>query len=220
MNPLALPELFCQVSTYLDDKEKIFLASCSKITCNLKSLLILDSEYDFKEINNKCLARSIFIKEFSPENKIKELIKNSISESIIVYSSYIRFISNNTNVKLFYNEEIIKKIVSYECNDMAMKIMLNNNRSIKNINKQFIKASKCGYLSIVKLLIELGADIHTQNNKAIFLASVYEHSPVIKLLMESGANISIDDSKMISLYKLMHRALMTCDAIKKLIINH
>ena len=46
MNLLIFPELFYQVSVYLNDKEKIFLTSCSKIIHNFKSLIILDSEYN------------------------------------------------------------------------------------------------------------------------------------------------------------------------------
>ena len=126
MGLLFIPELFCLISTNLNDREKIFLTSCSKITRNFKSLLILDSEYDLEEINNKYRVKNIIIREFTLESKIKELIENSIHESIVVNSKYVKFVSNNTNIKLFHNEEIIRKIVSYGYSYLAMKIMLNN----------------------------------------------------------------------------------------------
>ena len=122
MNPLFFPELFYQIAINLNDKEKIFLTSCSKITYNFKSLLILDSEYDLEEINDRWRVKNIFIKDFSLENKIKELIKDLIPESIVVNSKYINFISNNTNFKLFYNGEIIKKLISYDYCYLSMKI--------------------------------------------------------------------------------------------------
>ena len=53
MNILIFPELFYLISTSLNEKEKMFLTSCSKITYNLKSLLILYSEYTLEEINDK-----------------------------------------------------------------------------------------------------------------------------------------------------------------------
>ena len=53
MNILILPELFYLTSTNLNDKEKIFLISCSKNTYNFRSLLILDSEYCLEEIHDK-----------------------------------------------------------------------------------------------------------------------------------------------------------------------
>ena len=146
MNILTFPELFNLTSTSLNDKEKIFLASCSKMTYNFKSLIILDSEYYLEEIHNKWHVRNIIIKNFSLESKIKELIENSVHESIIVYSGYVKFISNDTNIKLFYNKNIIEKIISYDCHYMVMKIMLNN---------QFIEVSKWNYFNVIKLLIDL-----------------------------------------------------------------
>ena len=191
MNILTFPELFCLISINLSDKEKIFLASCSKIIHNFKSLLILDSEYNLEEINNKWRVRNILIKDFSLENEIKELIKDLIPESILVNSNYVKFISYNTNIKLFYGKDIIKKLIFYGYPYLAMKIMLDNDESIININYQFIIASWHGYLDIVKLLINLGANIHAQNNQAITEASWLGHLSVVKLLIESGADIRV-----------------------------
>ena len=111
---IFLPELFYLILDKLNDKEKIFLISCSKIASTFKASLTLNSEYYLEEINNKFYAKNIIIKNFSLESKIKELIKNLIPESIIVHSKYVKFISNNTNIKLFHNQETIEQIVSYE----------------------------------------------------------------------------------------------------------
>ena len=194
MNPLSIPELFCLISINLNDKEKIFLISCSKKIHGLRSLLILDSEYDLDEINDKYCAKSIIIKEFMPKNKINELIENLIPESIMINSKCVKFVSNNTNVKLFYNTKIIKKMVLYGYSRLAMEIMLNNDRSIYNINEQFIKSSEYGYLEVAKSLIELGANIHARNNLAIIRASFYGHLSMVKLLVKLGANIRAQDN--------------------------
>ena len=209
MNILILPELFYQISSNLNDKEKVFLTSCSKITYNLKSLIILDSEYNL-EINDRWRVKNIIIKEFTLESKIKELLENLIPEgcekvvltfgdpeSITVHPKYVKFISNNTNIKLFHNAEIIEKIVSYGCSYLAMKIMLNNNDSIDNINKQFIKASRYGYLPVVKLLIDLGANIHINDDSAIIWASSNGHLSIVELLINSGANIHAQNNQAI-----------------------
>ena len=127
MNLLSFPELFYQISINLNDKEKIFLTSSSKITYNLKSLIRLDSEYNLKEINDKWCVKNILIKEFTLENKIKELLENSIPESITIHLRYIKFVSNNANIKLFHSEEIIGKLVSYGYYYIAMRmrVMIN-----------------------------------------------------------------------------------------------
>ena len=112
MNPLSIPELFYQITINLNDKEKIFLTSCSKITYNSKSLIMLDSEYNLEKIHDKLFrVKNIIIKELINSESIviniKELIENLIPKSIAIRSKYVRFISNNINVKLFYNREII-----------------------------------------------------------------------------------------------------------------
>ena len=48
----TLPELFYQISTNLNDKEKVFLTLCSKTVHRWKSLIKLDLEYDLDKINN------------------------------------------------------------------------------------------------------------------------------------------------------------------------
>ena len=135
MNIAIFPELFSLISTNLNDKEKIFLISCSKITYNLKSLIKLDLEYNLEEINDKWHAKNIIIKKFTLESKIRELIENLIPESIMVNSIYVKFISNNTNIKLFHNVEIVKKIILYGpgCSYLVTKIILNNREFIENL---------------------------------------------------------------------------------------
>ena len=89
MNILSFPELFYLTSINLNDREKIFLTSCSKITYNLKSLIKLDLEYNLEEINDKWRAKNIIIKNFSLENKIKELIENSIQSMLHTKDVYL-----------------------------------------------------------------------------------------------------------------------------------
>ena len=129
--------------------------------------------------------------------KSKELIKNSIPESIIVNNDYVKFVSDNTNIKLFYNGKIIEEIVSHGYYYLAMKIMLNNDISVENINNQFIKASRCGYPEVIKLLIINGAQVQAQNNGAIIYASFGGHLSAVELLIESGADIHSQDDKAI-----------------------
>ena len=202
MNILSFPELFYEISTSLNDKEKIFLTSCSKKTYDLKSLIKLNSEYDLLEINASwymCI-KNIVIEELTLESK--KLIENAIPESIVVNSEleYVKFISNDINVKLLYDEEkiekIIKKLVFFECPYVAMKMMLDD-ESINNINEQFIKTVKYGYLSVMKLLIELGADIKVRNNEALIQASNRGHLSIVQLLIKLGANINDQDNEAI-----------------------
>ena len=157
-------------------------------------------------------VKNIIIKDFSLYTCAE--MEKLIPESIISNSRCIKFISNNTNIRLFRDKETIEKLVSCGCSYLVMKIMLNNDGSIDNINKQLLLASEFGYLSVVKLLIDLGADIHAYNDGAIIWASrrgpadlrvistfcryYREHYSVVKLLIELGANINTLDGNAIN----------------------
>ena len=195
---LFLPELFYQITTNLNDREKIFLSLCSKIMYNFKSLLVLNLEYNIEEINDRWNIKNILIKDFTLENKIKELIKDLIPESIVINSNYVKFISNNANIRLFHSEEIIKILASYECySHLVMKIILNSVEPVYDINDQFIKMSHYGYLSMVKLLMDSGANIRIWGNIAIIEASYGNHLDVVKLLIDYGADVNARDTQAI-----------------------
>lgn len=59
------------------------------------------------------------------------------------------------------------------------------------MDKEFclIWAARRGHLGLVKVLLELGADIHIEDEIALRWAAANGHTEVVKLLVESGANI-------------------------------
>jgi len=60
-------------------------------------------------------------------------------------------------------------------------------------NQKLIDASFYGYLDIVKILIEAGADVNTKNffgYTPLLWASIYNHKEVVNLLIEAGADIN------------------------------
>ncbi len=61
---------------------------------------------------------------------------------------------------------------------------------IQTMNLQLEKASKRGQLSLVEILVELGADIHCFMDKPLRIASEYDHLKVVKYLVEHGADIN------------------------------
>ena len=129
------------------------------------------------------------------ENKINELIENLIPESITVHGAYIKFVSNNKNIKLTHlhnNEEIIYKIISYGCFYLATKISNND----ENINDQFIKSSGFSYADIIGSLIESDLYIRVKNKviqaeSGTIWISKNEYFFEIELLIELGSDLAI-----------------------------
>ena len=59
------------------------------------------------------------------------------------------------------------------------------------LDQQLVLASEKGYLSLVKELLDRGADIHAPQggDKALRLAAEHGHLEVVKLLLDRGADI-------------------------------
>ena len=53
-------------------------------------------------------------------------------------------------------------------------------------NKALCDACQNGYVSVVKLLLENGADPTDENSKSIRMAAHYGHTDVVKMLLQDG----------------------------------
>jgi ankyrin repeat protein len=68
-----------------------------------------------------------------------------------------------------------------------------------------ISASAKGHLEIVKYLVEAGADIHAENDKALIWASDSGHLETVKYLVEAGADIHTQDNYALRTARLFGR---------------
>ena len=191
-----LPELFVLISSNLSDKEKIYLLCCSKIIYNYKSLLKFDSTYYLDHIYDRWIIfnmRKIIIDKFYFREEIRKLMHDAIPESIIIKSNYMTWFVNNINTKiklLFSNEdEIIQIAYSNQSYHMAMRIMLKGDYSLENINRALVNSSKKGYLEIIKILLNKGANVHYERNNALIWASLRGYLDIVKLLIDNHANV-------------------------------
>jgi len=64
------------------------------------------------------------------------------------------------------------------------------------INKEevLIDAAINGNIETVKLFLDMGANIHADNNEALRCASEYGHTEIVKLLLNRGADVYIFDN--------------------------
>ena len=59
---------------------------------------------------------------------------------------------------------------------------------------EFLEAVKAGKIDVVKNLIENGADIEADDNRALKCASDHGHTEIVKLLIDKGADVQADDN--------------------------
>ena len=202
-----MPELFCIVSSHLSDKEKISFTSCSKIFYNYKSLLKFNSTYNLSKIYDKWCVSNIkfmridkFVESNFFEEKFKEIIRNNIPESIILDKNLIRLISPKTKITLQINKDLTKKLISLECEIIALIILLKNNNSIENMINVLIKSVRKGYLEIVRLLINID---EVKNECCLivvktltYLATLNVYIEIKKLLEDKFGQILIENSSL------------------------
>ena len=60
-------------------------------------------------------------------------------------------------------------------------------------NKLLYQFSRMGFLLGVKKALEIGADVHGNNDFALQMASYHGHLPVIEFLLKHGANVHVDN---------------------------
>ena len=78
-----------------------------------------------------------------------------------------------------------------------------------------ISASRDGYLDIVRLLLQYGADVAVDDNYAIGMASQNGHLEVVRLLLENGADPTVRDN-----YALIWASYYNYVDVVRLLLQH
>ena len=58
---------------------------------------------------------------------------------------------------------------------------------------KLIETSYKGHIDVIKHLVESGADIHANTDKALRVASMYGHLNIVEYLVENGADVHAKD---------------------------
>ena len=66
---------------------------------------------------------------------------------------------------------------------------------MKYLDKELVNKASVGDLTIVKYLIEDGADVNAMNGMALMYACNYNHLDVVKVLIEAGSDIHAQEDK-------------------------
>lgn len=187
---------------------RIFL---SVIDENLKSLnmftfcsYFLNNELNKTRLISKYFANVIQKKEFADlaENRLERLVENlqEFVSNVKKTASYeYQGKSNNelnedliTCLKAYLNTE--SKIKTYGIlYKITMLIMAGADVDIKDSYTTALHfAARDGFIGMVKILIELGANTNVQNNIGVtplMLAAFNNHAAIVRLLREKGADI-------------------------------
>jgi len=73
------------------------------------------------------------------------------------------------------------------------EILSSLEKSNLNSDDLLIQSSKAGFLLGVKKALDMGANVHGNNDFALQMASYHGHLPVIEFLLKHGANVHVDN---------------------------
>ena len=149
------------------------------------------------------------------EKNLPYLVKQALEEGADLH------LNNNNELFLFAVQndqlEIVKLMIEYGADIkrglrqaaiygkyIITKYLLEHGGDATDGNL-LINASYRGYINIVALLLEHGADIHFEDDKALEMAVVGNHSPVVELLVARGANPHARNDDIINRAKYMHQ---------------
>jgi ankyrin repeat protein len=163
---------------------------------NIKMNTIIKISFQNSQFYRNCNNIDFIISKFQKirneytvtKNKYKNRLENDFLEKKIhiLYDSLYN--KNNINVTKLYST---MKIL-----DEKIKLSKNIKNYVKysnDINNDFIKSVKIGYIKNIYILLKNGANIHVNNDYALRFSSENGNFEVVKFLIGNGANIHADN---------------------------
>lgn len=114
-----------------------------------------------------------------------DMVKHLIEKGADIKYTLLNITETSPEILSYIFEEALHKIPFFDPNDFK--------------NRNLIKAVVNGKYDIVKYLLDNGADIHTENDKALREASAEGKIKVVRLLLERGADIHANNDQALRL---------------------
>ncbi len=116
-----------------------------------------------------------------------------INNNFIEYKKYIKEIYDNLRYKNYRNlfpgiKDSTKNFKKY---DLANNIYFRS-KSYDIFNIFFLQAVEINDIERIKYLLNRGVDIHTQNDRALMIASKNGNLDLVRYLISKGADINLD----------------------------
>jgi hypothetical protein len=137
------------------------------------------NEYFRKQAPMRSIVGFSLKKKIALDQVIKKAI---IFDNVKLIKSAIKSGAVVNDIDLSFTDFLHKRKLE------IIRVLLENGINVNNFN--FYDAIKAGDLSIVKLLVDFGANIFIYNNLAIALASALGHLEIVKYLIGQGAPIT------------------------------
>jgi hypothetical protein len=123
--------------------------------------------------------------------------KNQLIEKYIPDESYIPFISLMKGQKVSFEDlGMMMTIMAMWGNVLGTTMLLKRGADINTDDNLALRlASERGHLDVVKLLLDRGADVHAEDDQALRWASKHGNLDVVKVLLDQGADVNARDDE-------------------------
>lgn len=92
----------------------------------------------------------------------------------------------------FDYKDILDRATSSGNADLVIYLLKNN--KVKDVDDAFLKSVANNYFDIMVCLVEYGANIHNENDAALWLSADNGNYEMVKYLVEHGANVCADNN--------------------------
>ena len=174
-------------------------------------VLDLIHEFGFDDINNFILNSNDHIINKVENLKSIRLLKNDTNNEKFIYDHctpeyYIKNKNKldknklkNRHMNIFFNNlnnyrNLLKSKISFGIDITKHNYFIWVKNSAENLDKLFIDAIKNNNIKCAEKIFENGANINTDNDKALRMSSKNGYIDIVKYLVEKGANIHADDN--------------------------
>ncbi len=186
---LRIRDLDREILNKLNDKDMLKVCRINKYFYNH----VCDDDYLRKRFN-----KYENIEEYRSDETLKYFFVRATYYISIMKTEfgfdYVKgdFVNQYDLLKNNYN---IDSLLNSACEEGEITIVLDCLVKGADATRGLVSASRQGYIDIVKLLVEKGADIHINRDSPLTWASLYGHFEVVVYLIENEADINANNGE-------------------------
>jgi len=185
------------------------LGNLDVVKCLVEQANVNINEYDYYHCYNSPIYKAITYRRI-------EVVKYLLEKDAEINARYVLVATEYSCLEIlrmcvnFYNPHLglLNEMLYIACQMGSLEkvdFLVSRGVDVGKLGPQLCICARHGHLDCVESLIRAGANVHTDNDAAVRMASLNKHFEVVRVLCEAGANRTLIDPKSEKYLKLIER---------------